>query len=147
MRQCSHMKHWQRRWISVEKQETLLHPAPSKDPDKHSWRASEQSATSLERTFGSSPRSPTANRGVLVPTDDALGSLGGMQEVLPGQGAAVAELRVVVQQHQTAADAAQRTQSERLDVQVLDGQWENPPSERTKQLMSEGKFSGKKQVM
>lgn len=67
-------------------------------------------------------RSPTADFGVLVLADDALGSLGGMQEALPGQRAAVAELRVVVQQHQAAADAAQRTQTQSLDVQVLDGQ-------------------------
>lgn len=60
-----------------------------------------------------------------------------MQEVLPGQRAAVAELRVVVQQHQAAADAAQRTQPERLDVQVLDGQRENPPAQRIKQLIKQ----------
>lgn len=67
-----------------------------------------------------------------------------MQEAFPGQGAAVAELRVVVQQHQAAADAAQRTQPERLDVQVLNGQWENPPSGRKKQLICAGKFSENK---
>lgn len=60
----------------------------------------------LNGPFGSSHHSPTADFGVLVLADDALGPLGGMQEVLPGQRAAVAELQVVVQQHQAAADAA-----------------------------------------
>lgn len=86
----------------------------------------------LNGNFGSAPHPPTADSGVLVATDYALGSLRGMQEALPGQRAAVAELRVVVQQHQPTADAAQRTQPKRLDVQVLDGQGEDPPSERIK---------------
>lgn len=67
-------------------------------------------------------RSRTAGFGVLVFADNSVVSLGGMEETLPGQRTSVAELRIVVQQHQASADTAQRTQPERLDVQILDGE-------------------------
>lgn len=74
-------------------------------------------------------RSPTADFGVLVFADNAVVSLGGMEETLPGQRTSVAELGIVVQQHQASADAAQRTQPERLDVQILDGERKHSPGQ------------------
>lgn len=50
--------------------------------------------------------SPTTDCEVLVVADDAVGSLGGMEEICPGQGTGVAQLGIVVQQDQTTTDAA-----------------------------------------
>lgn len=102
------------------------------NPDKQwaEWQAFDQSANSrqLEQTL-TFVRSPTADFGVLVFADNAVGSLGGMEETLPGQRTSVAELGIVVQQHQASADAAQWTQPERLDVQILDGEWKHSPGQ------------------
>lgn len=77
--------------------------------------------------------------------DDAVRTLGGMEEILPWQWVGVAQLCVVVNQDQTSTDAAQRPQPERLDVQILDGQWKHTPEwmEREKMKNLSGKQSFK----
>lgn len=51
--------------------------------------------------------SPTADLGVSVFGDNAVGSLGGMEQNLPGQRVGVAQLGIIVQQDQTSTDAAE----------------------------------------
>lgn len=49
---------------------------------------------------------PTTDLGVLVVADNAVRSLGGMEETIPGKRTGVAQLGIVVQQDQTTTDAA-----------------------------------------
>lgn len=75
---------------------------------------------------------PTAGLRVSVGIADEAGdaALWGREDGFPGNGARVAQIRVTADQHQSAADALQRAQPQRLDVERLYPQRQHTPADR-----------------
>lgn len=69
----------------------------------------------------------TAGFGVSVVVDDEVELLTWVEQSAPRQRRGVAQLGVVVYEHEAAANAPQRTQTERFDVERLHSQREHTP--------------------